>query len=237
MRKESEMSGPISEWMTSLGYVPYAELSPLKSIRAIDMVGWDKDEDRIIVVEMKRSLTIGVIHQALSGSSYAHKTYCAVYSYPRPKGLVMCERLGIGVLRVVGNMVMEILEANSSGVSRWQYEAVTEMMNRMLPGGVGGVPDRKGKGPAQRVERLVEEYRQGHPTTTWKEMFERIPNHYASYQSMRTAMSLIDVRRELQARSKRGKEMIKREEAARRKRKEGRQKRMLEKRKTRVEGI
>jgi hypothetical protein len=158
MRKESEMSGQSSEWMTSLGYVPYAELNP-SAIRAIDMVGWDKTEDRIIAVEMKRSLTVGVIHQALSSLSYAHKMYCSVYSDPRSKGLATCKGFGIGVLRVVGNMVVEILEAKSFGVSRWHYEAVTEMMKRMLPGGVGGVLVRKGKGPDQRVERLVEEYR------------------------------------------------------------------------------
>jgi hypothetical protein len=236
MRKESEMSGPISEWMTSLGYVPYAELNP-SAIRAIDMVGWDKTGDRIIAVEMKRSLTVGVIHQALSNLSYAHKIYCAVYSDPRSKGLAMCERFGIGVLRVVGNMVVDILEAKSSGVSRWQYEAVTEMMKRIPPGGIGGLQDTKGKGPAQEVERLIEEYRQEHPKATWKEMFEKIPNHYASYQSMRTAMSFVDVRRKLRVRSQRGRDIIKREEAARRKRREGRRKRMLEKRKTRVEGI
>jgi hypothetical protein len=149
----------------------------------------------------------------------------------------MCERFGIGVLRVIGDTVVEILEAKSSGISKWYYEAVTEMMSRMPPGGVGGVPDRKGKGPAQRVERLVEEYRQGHPTATWKEMFEKIPNHYASCQSMRTAMSLMDVRRELQARAKKGRERIKREEVARRRRRECRRKRMLEKRENRVDGV
>lgn len=70
-----------------------------------------------------------------------------------------------------------------------------ERIRRLGPGGVGGYPCRKGEGPAQDVYEAVQAYRLEHPEARWKEVFEAVPNHYASWQSLRSSMPKVEVRR------------------------------------------
>lgn len=207
--KESAMSEPISEWLTFRGYVPYAEIKPLGAVAGanIDMVGWDKDADLLIAVEMKKNLTKGVIHQGFGNIYRVNESYCAVFSDPREKGLKLCRELGLGVLRVDNGVVIEVLSARVQAPSNNGKEALTGMLKRVDPGGTGGLPSTKGMGPAQDVERRILEYREEHPNATWKEMFANISNHYVSYNTMRCAMNSLQMRRKQNEYVKRFKEV------------------------------
>lgn len=44
----------------------------------------------------------------------------------------------------------------------------------------------------------VEEYRRKYPKVTWKELYEKIPNHYSSYRSMQGAMRMIPETRRIE---------------------------------------
>jgi hypothetical protein len=52
----------------------------------------------------------------------------------------------------------------------------------------GGLPNLRGVGIAQDVQRRVDEYRMTHPTATWKEIFANVPCHYNSYKNLYSSL-------------------------------------------------
>jgi hypothetical protein len=189
---ESTMSEPISNWLRSKGLEPYAEVSPRHWVRGIDLIGWD-GADRIIAVELKRSLTNGLIYQGYQCKGITEEAYVAVMSEPRAMGVERCKKLGVGILKVDGAIVIELLAPLIKGIKgcNWRLDSLIEIMRRSVPGGIGGLPCLKGKGPAQDVRRRIEEYRKDHPGAGWDELFKNVPNHYSSSKSMRTAQKVL----------------------------------------------
>jgi hypothetical protein len=186
------MSEPVSNWLRSKGLEPYAEVSPKYWMRGIDLIGWD-GADRIVAVELKRSLTSGLIRQGYHCKGITEESYVAVMSEPRSTGVDRCKKMGIGILKVDGAIVIEILAPLIKGVKGcdWRVDSLIETMKRSIPGGVGGLPCLKDKGPAQDVRRRIEEYRKNHPDAKWDELFKNVPNHYSSSKSMRAAQKVL----------------------------------------------
>jgi hypothetical protein len=189
---EATMSEPVSNWLRSKGLEPYAEVSPKYWMRGIDLIGWDGAE-RIVTVELKRSLTSGLIHQGYLCKGITEEAYVAVMSEPRSTGVERCKKLGVGILKVDGTIVIELLAPLIKGIKGcdWRVDNMIEIMRRSVPGGIGGLPCLKGKGPAQDVRRRIDEYRKDYPSAGWDELFKNVPNHYSSSKSMRAAQKVL----------------------------------------------
>jgi len=191
------MSGPLSEWLGGLGYTVYTEVLSPYGGGPIDMVGLRAG---LVIVEMKTSLTSTLIRQASIGQLLSTTVYCAVASRPRHDGIQRCQKLGLGVVSVRDNHVNVICEpghgrGGRSLVHQYYVQQIKRRLEHMEPGGVGGLPCLEGVGPAQDVERRIAEYRQQHPRATWKQIYQAVPNHYSSYQSMCSAMRMVAERR------------------------------------------
>lgn len=192
--KESDLSAPVMRWLKGRGYTPYGEV-PWGIARTIDIVGLNISERRwpLESVELKLSLTKRVIQQAYDCAAFG-PAWCAVPSTPR--SLELPKRLGIGVLKVGVGVEVLLKPTFKPGFRTLdRIEEVRESLNRLKPWRLAGEPNRAGVGPANDVYRLIESYRETHPGADWKELFENIPNHYASYGSMQSAMSNLQQRR------------------------------------------
>lgn len=191
---EAAMSPLVSAWLEDQGYEVYAEVPTPGGASHIDLVGWVAAEDRIACVEMKRSLTQQVRRQAYLHQSHTSETYVAVGTNPTKKSLAHCEKLGIGVLRVNGD-VSVLLQPQDRRMTTFFRERLKTYLNAMAPGGIGGLPNLRGQGPAQECYEQVQKYRERLPQATWKEMYENVPNHYVSANSMCGAMRMVEERR------------------------------------------
>lgn len=198
MNREAELSAPVEAWLRARGYEVYVEV-PF-SYRNVDMVG--AKDGRIIAVELKTSLSRGVLYQSSRLTIGAHEVYAAVGTKPRQAGVDRCYRCGVGVLSVRDGKVDRVAESTGFmrdgvpvGPSVAYLKILLNTVAKMEPGGVGGKPNEKGVGPAADVERAVAEYRETRPLATWREMFDSIQNHYVSAQSMCGAMKKIKERR------------------------------------------
>lgn len=177
---ESELTGPVCRWLRRRGLIAYCEV-PAQG-RCVDIVAVGA---QLVAVELKASLSKTVIYQAMTTQNFADQSWCAVPTNPRC--LDSAERRGVGVLRVSNGRVKILLQAvtNSRPFPGPQLR-MRERLAGMEAGGLAGIPTPYGDGPAQRVARLVAPlYRAGIP---WREIWSRIPNHYASHKSMAGVM-------------------------------------------------
>ena len=180
--KENKLAAPTAQWLESQGYTVYSEVSSPYSGASIDIVGINNNE-KIVAVELKMCLTKEVICQAKSHYRFAQKTFVCVVSTPISTSIGLCKKYNIGVLSVTNNKVVCLLDPNN-------YNAkLIERLKNMIPGYEhAGKPCLKGIGPAQEVLKRIKEYLVKHPEAKWKELYNNIPNHYASYGSMQSSM-------------------------------------------------
>lgn len=186
--KEVDLSEPVRLWLESRGYEPYAEIQFL--YKTPDWLGLRKEDGTTIAVEMKRSLTREVIHQAYTLNLACEFVFVAVGTRPRKTGVDHCERRGIGVLSVVDGAIQVVLESVTKGnfpSKSWKGELI-ERLKLCEPGGVAGKPTELESGPAQDCYERVQEYKALHPKATWQEIFDNVANHYASARSMAGSM-------------------------------------------------
>lgn len=196
--REAEMSPAVAAWLESLGCDVYTEVPHYG--RAIDVVGVCWPTERVIAVEMKTSLTHGVIRQASRVQVQTPWAYAAVASKPKASGILRASQLGIGVLQVCGGSCRVLLEPQVGKCKPFAPQKLIDLLRQLPKGGVGGKPCLKGEGPAQDVDRAIAEYRAEHPKATWQEVFENVPNHYAHARSMAGAMGKLRCRRHWQER-------------------------------------
>lgn len=188
---ETDLSEPVTLWLESRGYTPYAEVAePGHFSRFIDLVGRKGRE--LVCVELKTSLTKGVIHQAATLELITPLRYAAVLTQPRRSGIERCRKLGLGLLVVREGELSVVIEPVALH-NTWPY--YVENMHRNLdvhtPRGIAGHPTRKGEGPAQECYDRVQLYLADQPGATWKEIWEKVHNHYSHPNSMRSAMKLV----------------------------------------------
>ena len=180
--KESDLSLPVCDWLRGRGLVPYCEV-PAQS-RCVDVVGCNPE--MLVAVELKLSLSMQVIRQAMINQNFADESWCAVATLPRKTSLNAAKRHQLGVLCVRNEL--RILFPAQRGIYR--FEAESDRVRRQLaisePGGVGGIPNPINDGPAQRVARLVAPLRRN--GMKWPAIFKAVPNHYANARSMASVM-------------------------------------------------
>jgi hypothetical protein len=200
MMAECDLSNPVSSWLESMGFTPYAEVPFPQSNHPIDLVGRNGQE--IITVELKVSLTKKLVHQAYMCDLITDRRYAAVSTKPKAKGISECERHGIGLLSVVDGKVNVILEPQekfpATAWVRCKYAtAIHKNLDVMTPNGIGGVPCMKGVGPAQECFDRVQAYRAEHPNAKWSEIYRAVQNHYVSPGSLCGAMRTVEKNRKL----------------------------------------
>jgi hypothetical protein len=161
-----------------------------------------KDGD-LMLIEAKTSFTIGLRRQLNGLPFYAHFALGVVGSKPRGDGAEWCAKWGIGLWMIRGMEITELVPMVRQAAPN------LSLVDRILhmPDGIGGGrPNLKGIGPAQETQAEIDKYRAAHPGATWKELYEKIPNHYVSAASMASAMRNNAERLEYRERMRRLKE-------------------------------
>lgn len=106
---EQEMGPPVAAWLRDRGFDVYQEVRPHQGGARADLVGLAERKPRIVaVVELKKSFSIDVLHQAHSWREHAHLVYVAVPAITGRGGgwslRRFCHRVaadyGIGVLEL-----------------------------------------------------------------------------------------------------------------------------------------
>lgn len=196
---ESDLSKPVSDWLTAQGFTPYAEVQfPGDHRGNIDLIG--KRGTEVIAVELKRSLTRSVVHQAYMCGLITDQRYAAVGTRPSKAGVAQCRKVGIGLLSVRNGVVDVVTSPSQEGaLGAFAYPSylstLYKILDRMKPHGVGGVPCMKGVGPAQDCYNRVQSYLEVFPEATWRQIFNGVHNHYGSPSSMCGAMRVVAERR------------------------------------------
>lgn len=184
---EADLSKPISDWLTYMGYTVYVEVPNYHSAGCIDIVG-RKDQD-LICVELKTSLNDNVLRQTYRSNMVTHMVYAAVARKPQPSRLLKAKERGIGVILVKEGLRVLLEPSNTNDLFEPAVERIHQYLNHMQSGGIGGKPCLKGVGPAKECGRRVIEYLKEHPNAKWKEIYQNVPNHYVSASSMYGAMN------------------------------------------------
>lgn len=188
---EAALSKPVSAWLESRGLRVFAEVPHYGS--AIDLVGADVERPFIVGVELKTGFTQKLFYQALSAQYAVDESWACAPTKPTKAKVARARQLGIGLLRVQDGRVFIVLEPERTELSRklkdWHRNKLIKRLATHPEGGVGGMPNLKGEGPAVRVRDAVLEYMAEHPNAGWQEIFNQVPNHYASFRSMAGVMN------------------------------------------------
>lgn len=173
---ESDIANQAMEWLRERGYTCYGEV-PFRGY-TIDIVGITASDT--IIIEAKKNLTRGVVVQAHRAQLYANKVYCAVGAMPR--NVDRCAKAGIGILY---NGVEILAPGEDIHFEQFNTKLLSNLADYQQDR-QAGIPNGKGRGPAQEVAAAVLNYH--NPEADWKELFNNVPNHYDSYKSMRSAL-------------------------------------------------
>lgn len=186
--KEETLSRPVSRWLCSQGMVVYVEV-PVHGAGGVDLIGRRAHDDRLVAVELKRALSTAAIYQARRAQSYVHETYVAVLARPTSfQNIAVAARTGVGVLWWDGTRIHLVIAAvdrfsRASWFSNY-HRSVCDRVSHMRPGGVGGRPCLKGRGPAKDVQKRIQKYMRKNPDVTAQDLFENVHHHYKTAKSL-----------------------------------------------------
>jgi hypothetical protein len=140
--KETELFAPIRDHFTSLGYEVAAEVNHCDVVAVKD--------DEIVIIELKRSLNITLLTQAVDRQSLTPKVYLAIPEPANPGGRRfkaqqrVVKRLGLGLitvyespLRVVAN-IRQAPDWQGSINARRRDRLLKEVAGRTLQRNIGG---------------------------------------------------------------------------------------------------
>ncbi len=182
--KEYKLSDPVREYFEKQGYVVYSEI-PIAGSK-IDLVA--RKGNFLIGIELKTSLTRQLIHQCIRHQCNCDIFYVAVPVNPISKNIDICKKYSIGIIRISDETEI-IIEANQRFKPlEWKHKRILNFCDTILPGGLGGLPTLKGKGPRIDCTERVKKYLIINPAAKWKEIFENVHNHYYNYKSMQGAL-------------------------------------------------
>jgi len=185
--READLAKPVADWMRSSGYTVYSEVPlGIGSFRTIDLVGRRSAE--LLCVELKRSLTRAVFQQAHILQLVTPYVYVAVGTSPRRSSIALCARHGLGVLSISGDVKVVLMPRRIMEPFTNYRQKMLEGLSVMKPSDEAGNPTLLGVGPAIETEIAVREYRNRHPGARWNEIWENVPNQYASPRSMAGGM-------------------------------------------------
>lgn len=188
--RENKLAEPVGKWLERQGYTVYQEVCPpFASGYFTDIVG--NKERYIISIELKMSLTKQVIQQAYTKSIFSHEVYVAVASNPKESSIDKCKKHNVGVLQITSNTVTVLHHPQNNNPHDGYALKLIERLKLMNPGyDQAGLPSLAGTGPNKAVCDVVREYLIEHPNANWEELYDNVPNHYASKQSMQTSLRI-----------------------------------------------
>lgn len=183
--KEYKLSDPVKEYFENRGYKVYTEI-PISGM-CIDMVA--RKGNFLIAIELKMGLTKQLIHRCYTNQICCDLSYAAIPTEPIKKNKELCKKHAIGIIKIEHRAKI-ILEANNRRFKPFkpEHQRMLKYCSGVPWGGVGGLPQLKGIGPAIECAKRVKEYIINHPGAKWKEIFEKVHNHYYNYRSMQSAL-------------------------------------------------
>jgi len=194
--KESDISIPVADWLESGGFTVYSEVPVPYCYSIADLVG--KNQSIIRIVELKTSWSDKLFRQCYEKLIITHDVWAASITRPKKSTLNKFMKFNIGMLFVGPNNKIEIIafpvqEAFNS--INYYTNKMLDILQRISPSKDGGKPCTLGNGPAQECEKMINAYKILHPSATWKEIFNNVPNYYSSPQSMCAAIRNVAERR------------------------------------------
>lgn len=176
--KECDMFPAVSSWLASRGFDVRAEVGVRGA--PVDVVA--VRGDRIVACEMKLSWSGSLLRKLLYDIAYwANEVWFACPGRVSAVTMSNLERHGVGVYSVSRGVLvrpMEMYEFSDKLRSR-----AFDKFRRAPSGLVGGVPMLKGCGPREACVNRICDYMATHPKAKSREVFENVPNHYASFAS------------------------------------------------------
>lgn len=163
----------------------------------IDVVG--SDGTKIVIVELKKSLSRSVLIQASRCKVYTPYCYAAVGTNPKKESLAIAAKYELGVICVkdgktevlahpqVEKIKNRIAKYSQGNPSPWAHKILKRLATHPTDG-VAGKPCGEGKAPARECAERCVKFFEDNPGTTWKDAFKNVPNHYQSHSALRSCM-------------------------------------------------
>lgn len=188
--KEVNLSGAVFDYFTKQGYCAVSEY------RSHDWAFFKENE--IIIVEMKKTFSKKLVYQCRN-VYFADKVFAVIGTNPTQKSInalkkaVELEGQSIGLISVINNEVEIIIPAEPRRESYYKQFYLERLFLYHKEHGnstrdSGGKPNMKGEGVAQAVLSEIKEYVKQNPECTWRQIYHKVPNHYASWKSLQGSM-------------------------------------------------
>jgi hypothetical protein len=158
----------------------------LLNARAIDAAGLHNG--KVIALEAKVWFSQKLRRQLSLRRRVADFVLAVVGTRPRDDGIRWCIKHGVGIWLVNNEKVTELVPCRQQNPNENYRQNLIDRIQRWDQTMRGGLPNLRGVGIAQEVQRRVDEYRAAHPTATWKEIFAKVPCHYSNYKNLYSAL-------------------------------------------------
>jgi hypothetical protein len=157
------------------------------SFRNVDAVAVKDNE--LIVIEAKVCFNRGLKSQTQTLLWRADYVLAVVGSKPVASTIDWCNQWKIGAWVVKNDSLTELVDMQKLEPHVYLKADLLKKVNMLAHSrAVGGLPNQKGVGLAQDVQREVDAYKLAHPKATWKEVFDNVPSHYDNYKNMYSAL-------------------------------------------------
>jgi hypothetical protein len=158
----------------------------LLNARAIDAAGLR--DGKVIALEAKVLFNQKLRRQLYLSRRVADFVLAVVGTTPRGDGISWCIKQRVGLWIVNDGELTELVAYHQQKPNKLHRQNLIDRIQRWDQAVSGGLPNLRGVGIAQDVQRRVDEYRMTHPTATWKEIFANVPCHYSNYKNLYSSL-------------------------------------------------
>jgi hypothetical protein len=158
----------------------------LLNARAIDAAGLRNG--KVIALEAKVWFNQKLRRQLYLRRRLADFVLAVVGTRPRAEAISWCIKQRVGLWLVNNGEVTELVAYHQQKPNKLHRQNLLDRIKRWDQSVSGGLPNLRGVGIAQDVQRRVDEYRMTHPTATWKEIFANVPCHYNNYKNLYSSL-------------------------------------------------
>jgi hypothetical protein len=158
----------------------------LLNSRAIDAAGLR--DGKVIALEAKVCFNQKLRRQLYLRKRLADFVLAVVGTRPRAEAISWCIKQRVGLWLVNDGELTELVAYHQQKPNKLHRQNLIDRIKRWDQSVSGGLPNLRGVGIAQDVQRRVDEYRLTHPTATWKEIFANVPCHYNNYKNLYSSL-------------------------------------------------
>jgi hypothetical protein len=158
----------------------------LLNATAIDAAGLR--DGKVIALEAKVWFNQKLRRQLYLRRRLADFVLAVVGTRPRAEAISWCIKQRVGLWLVNDGEVTELVAYHQQKPNKLHRQNLLDRIKRWDQSVSGGLPNLRGVGIAQDVQRRVDEYRMTHPTATWKEIFANVPCHYNNYKNLYSSL-------------------------------------------------